>query len=75
MTMTSRHFLLALHQSPGYFDHVLEVIVIIFKTYFENNQNILKHIKFEYGISTHQIINHNYFIIFKFFFYLFLIFV
>jgi hypothetical protein len=29
------------HQSPGYFDHVLEVIVIIFKTYFENNQNIL----------------------------------
>jgi hypothetical protein len=29
------------HQSPGYFDHVLEVIVIIFKTYFENDQNIL----------------------------------
>jgi hypothetical protein len=29
------------HQSPGYFDHVSEVIVIIFKTYFENNQNIL----------------------------------
>jgi hypothetical protein len=30
-----------LHQSPGYFDHVLEVIVIIFKTFFENDQNIL----------------------------------
>jgi hypothetical protein len=30
-----------LHQSPGYFDHVLEKIVIIFKTYFENDQNIL----------------------------------
>jgi hypothetical protein len=30
-----------LHQSPGYFDHVSEVIVIIFKTYFENHQNIL----------------------------------
>jgi hypothetical protein len=29
------------HQSPGYFDHVLEVIVIIFKTYFEKDQNIL----------------------------------
>jgi hypothetical protein len=29
------------HQSPGYFDHVSEVIVIIFKTYFENDQNIL----------------------------------
>jgi hypothetical protein len=29
------------HQSPGYFDHVLELIVIIFKNYFENNQNIL----------------------------------
>jgi hypothetical protein len=29
------------HQSPGYFDHVSEVIVIIFKTYFENHQNIL----------------------------------
>jgi hypothetical protein len=29
------------HQSPGYFDHVSELIVIIFKTYFENDQNIL----------------------------------
>jgi hypothetical protein len=29
-------------------------------------------IKFEYGISTHQINDHNYFIIFNFFFYLFL---
>jgi hypothetical protein len=32
---------LLIHQSPGYFDHVSEVIVIIFKTYFENHQNIL----------------------------------
>jgi hypothetical protein len=30
-----------IHQSPGYFDHVSEVIVIIFKTYFENDQNLL----------------------------------
>jgi hypothetical protein len=29
------------HQSPGYFDHVLELIVIIFKIYFENDQDIL----------------------------------
>jgi hypothetical protein len=30
-----------MHQSPGYFDHVSEVIVISFKTYFDNDQNIL----------------------------------
>jgi hypothetical protein len=55
-----------IHQSPGYFDHVSELIVII------AFQNILwkwsKYIdiKFEYGISTNQINDYNYFIIFIF---------
>jgi hypothetical protein len=59
------------HQSPGYFDHVSEFIVIIFKTYFENDQNILTSSKFDYRISSHQINDYNYFNIFNFF-YLFL---
>jgi hypothetical protein len=40
-TSLGRQLKMGKHQSPGYFDHVSEVIVIIFKTYFEKDQNIL----------------------------------
>ncbi len=58
------------HQSPGYFDHVSEVIVIIFKTYFENDQNILTSSSsmgfLPIKLMIIQINDHNYFNIFTF---------